>query len=318
MPDVSVVISTYNRPHFLAVALRSALAQRGVDLEVIVVDNGSTDATPALLASFRDARLRVIRNDRSLGSVGGRNTGLAAASGTWVGLLDDDDLWAPDKLVAQLEAAEREACSWAYTGCVHVDAELRVLSGRPPPRPAEALRELPVRWVLPGGMSNVVWRRGALDGDGLIDPRLPFPADWDVSLRLASVGPPAAAIRPLIGYRQHGANLSRDASEHWGELHLFEAKRSARANGRPIDWSRQYRFLGSERLRAGARREALKAFGAAAIRGDVGSIPRAVGAVVPESSQRWLHRNLLSDRDWLREAEPWLEAYRHPEPLPRP
>jgi glycosyltransferase involved in cell wall biosynthesis len=107
MPQVSVVISSYNRRRLLAEALRSALAQSEVDLEVIVVDNGSTDGTEDDLAAWRDARLRVIRNPVSLGSVGGRNTGLAAASGEWVGFLDDDDLWSPDKLRAQLEAAER-------------------------------------------------------------------------------------------------------------------------------------------------------------------------------------------------------------------
>ncbi|TVR22636.1 MAG: glycosyltransferase family 2 protein [Nitriliruptor sp.] len=83
MPRVTVVISSYNRRQMLSKALSSALAQREVDLEVIVVDNGSTDGTEQDLAAWRDTRLRVIRNPVSLGSIGGRNTGLAAAEGEW-------------------------------------------------------------------------------------------------------------------------------------------------------------------------------------------------------------------------------------------
>jgi glycosyltransferase involved in cell wall biosynthesis len=242
-PEVTVVISTYDRCEMLAVALSSALAQRNVDFEVIVVDNGSADGTRAYLARQRDPRLRVIRNEVSLGSVGGRNTGLAAARGGWVGILDDDDVWAPDKLREQLDAAERAGRDWVYAGCVHIDGQDRVLSGRRPPSPDEAMRELSVRWVLPGGMSNVLWRRDRLDGDGLLDADLPFPADWDVSLRLARGGPPAWVPRPLVGYRQHGRNMSRDAARFEQELLRLERKRADLADGRRIDWGVQYRFL---------------------------------------------------------------------------
>jgi thymidylate kinase len=305
-PEVSVVISTYDRCEMLAVALSSALAQRDVDLEVIVVDNGSTDGTKAYLAEQRDPRLRVIRNEVSLGSVGGRNTGLAAARGEWVGMLDDDDVWAPDKLREQLDAAKLAGRDWAYTGCVHIDGQDRILSGRRPPSPDEVMSELSVRWVLPGGMSNVIWRRDGLDGDGLLDPALPFPADWDVCLRLARGGPPAWVPKPLVGYRQHGRNMSRDASKFEQELLRLERKRADMADGRRIDWAVHHRFVATEELRAGARFAALRAFGRAVAAGDRGSLPRAVGVVLPRSAQRRLHHALLSDRDWITEAEEWL------------
>jgi glycosyltransferase involved in cell wall biosynthesis len=308
LPQVSVVISSYNRSAMLAAALRSALGQEDVDLEVIVVDNGSTDGTQALLASWDDPRLRVIRNEESLGSVGGRNTGIAAATGEWVGMLDDDDLWAPDKLRSQLEAAARTGRDWVYTGCVHIDGNDQIRGGQPPLPPHQVMAELPVRFVLPGGMSNIIWRRDVLDESGLLDPRIPFPADWDVSLRLARKGPPAMVSRPLVAYRQHGANMSRNSALYRRQLLLLERKHADMSRGRHIDWGAQYRFVGSEELRAGARLAALKAYARAVAAGDLSSIPRMVGVILPAGTQRWLIQTALSDRRWLADAERWLRV----------
>jgi glycosyltransferase involved in cell wall biosynthesis len=306
MPHVSVVISTYNRKDLLSVALRSALGQLAVDHEVIVVDNGSGDGTDRLLASWNHPRLRVIRNEVSLGSVGGRNTGLAHARGEWVGMLDDDDLWAPDKLRAQLDALEASGRDWVYTGCVHIDGAGEILGGRPPVAPETAMAELPIRFPLPGGMSNVIWRRDRLDGDGLLDPDLPFPADWDLCLRLSRQGQPACVARPLIAYRQHCRNLSRNVAHFRRELILLEAKRADLAGGRPIDWGAHHRFVASEELRAGARMAALRAYLRAIAAGDLDSIPRAAGVVLPTSLQRHLLRTRLSDAAWLEQAATWL------------
>jgi glycosyltransferase involved in cell wall biosynthesis len=310
MPRVSVVISSYNRRQLLTAALRTALLQRGVDLEIIVVDNGSVDGTQEYLASCRDPRLLVIRNEVSLGSVGGRNTGLEEARGEWVGFLDDDDLWSPDKLRLQLQAADATGRDWVYSGCVHIDGQNRIVSGRPPLAPDRVMEELPFRFVIPGGMSNLIWRRGCLDADGLLDPRLPFPADWDVSLRLARRGPPAAVHRPLVAYRQHESNMSRNAVRFRQELDLLEEKRADLAGGGSLDWGLQHRFIGSEALRAGSRLGALTAFSRALAAGDMGSLPRAAASVLPPNIRRWLHRELVSDSGWLREAESWLAALR--------
>jgi hypothetical protein len=157
-------------------------------------------------------------------------------------------------------------------------------------------------------MSNVIWRRDQLDGDGLLDPELPFPADWDVCLRLARGGPPACVPRPLVGYRQHGRNMSRDAAQFEHQLLLLERKRADMAEGRRIDWAVHHRFVATEELRAGARLAALRAFARAVAAGDLGSVPRAVGVVLPRSAQQRLHQAVLSDRDWIEEAEGWLRS----------
>ncbi len=104
--DVSVVIPTRNRSTLLAMALRSVFHQQDVELEVIVVDEASTDDTSTMLATIGDARVRVIRNDAPHGVSAARNSGAAEARGEWLAFLDDDDLWAPTKLARQIHAAE--------------------------------------------------------------------------------------------------------------------------------------------------------------------------------------------------------------------
>ena len=131
-PEVSVVIPTRDRSRLLALTLRSVRWQRGVDLEVLVVDDGSTDDTAEVVAAIADPRIRLVRQPVAQGVSAARNRGIAEAGGTWVAFLDDDDLWAPDKLVRQLQAAHQTGRAWVYTGEVNVDQQLRVIDGVPP------------------------------------------------------------------------------------------------------------------------------------------------------------------------------------------
>src|SRR5213592_4830183 len=108
-PEVSVVIPTHSRWDLLSTAaLPAALAQEAVVLEIVIVDDGSTDSTAERLAEITDTRVRVIRHERARGVAQARNAGIGAARGTWIALLDDDDLWAPDKLRTQLDTATSE------------------------------------------------------------------------------------------------------------------------------------------------------------------------------------------------------------------
>jgi glycosyltransferase involved in cell wall biosynthesis len=104
-PTVSVVIAAYNAGRYLRETVESALAQTYPRREIILVDDGSTDDTGAILASFGD-RIRVIRQ-RHGGLASARNAGVAAADGDFLALLDADDLWAPETLAVQLAAAKR-------------------------------------------------------------------------------------------------------------------------------------------------------------------------------------------------------------------
>jgi glycosyltransferase involved in cell wall biosynthesis len=108
MPLVSVVIPTRNRPDLVVRAVGTVLNQSMRDLEVIVVIDGADAETQAALATIDDERLRIISHSSNRGAGAARDTGVEAACGTWIALLDDDDEWLPGKLAAQLSAAPAE------------------------------------------------------------------------------------------------------------------------------------------------------------------------------------------------------------------
>lgn len=116
MTTVSVVIPTYNRAHLLDETVRSVLAQTHAPHEVIIVDDGSTDDTEALCAGYPEP-VRYIKQANT-GLPGARNTGIRAATGDYVALVDSDDLWDPRKLEIQLAALEEHPeAGWSISEC---------------------------------------------------------------------------------------------------------------------------------------------------------------------------------------------------------
>lgn len=107
-PDVSVVIATYNIEGYIARAVESALAQTGVTVEVILVDDCSTDRTWEIISSLTDPRIRAFRLTQNSGPSATRNKGFAEAKGTWIAVLDGDDLYLPGRLKRMIDRATRE------------------------------------------------------------------------------------------------------------------------------------------------------------------------------------------------------------------
>lgn len=103
---VSVILPTYNRSRSLAMAARSVLDQSYRDLELIVVDDASTEDITAVVAALGDSRVRYLRHERNRGASGARNTGLGAAAGRFIAFQDSDDLWLPGKLERQVALIE--------------------------------------------------------------------------------------------------------------------------------------------------------------------------------------------------------------------
>jgi glycosyltransferase involved in cell wall biosynthesis len=305
-PLASVVIPTRDRAALLAHTARAALAQRGVALEVVVVDDGSTDDTASVLGALGDARLTVIRHPRPAGVSAARNAGVAAARGRWVAFLDDDDLWAPGKLAAQLDAAERLGRAWACSGSVSVAGpRLRIVAGGPPAAGEEIAAALRRRNIVPAGASNVVARADALRAVGGFDPALRHMADWDLWRRLARLGPPAVVPEPDVAYRLHDDNASADTTVLDDEI----ARVEARAGGARVDRAFVHRWAAWHLLRAGNRRDALRAYARAVAAGDVGSLARAAVALAnPGVARRGLRRH--RDAAWSSRADAWLGAFR--------
>ena len=254
MVAVSVVVPTHDRAHFLSQTLRSIGRQNNVDLEVLVVDDGSPPAqVDGAVAALADDRIRVLRNESARGVSAARNKGIAAARGTWIAFCDDDDLWAADKLHSQLGVAGETWPGWVYTGSVNVTEAGRVVGGRLPLPPSQVVALLPQRNVIPGGGSGVLVHRRLLDRAGPFDVRLHNTEDWDLWVRLSRLETPRRVAAPLVGYRVHSAGSSLVTRQI-----LLGAEEIERRYGGPLDRVTLYRHLGRLSARGGRRREALR------------------------------------------------------------
>ena len=134
-PKVSVVIPTHKRPALLLRAVESALRQTYRQLEVVVVIDGPDAQTGAALAEVGDSRLRVISLDENMGGSEARNIGARHARGNWIALLDDDDEWMPEKIEAQLKAAESISGPHIFVACKFLEraeSAERILPARMP------------------------------------------------------------------------------------------------------------------------------------------------------------------------------------------
>ena len=303
LPLVSVVIPTRDRSMRVRRALRSALRQRDIRLEVIVVDDGSSDGTGSMVAAIGDPRIRLVRHEVALGECAARNRGIAEASGTWIAFLDDDDLWAPDKLAQQLDALRATGRTWSYGGHVTVDDHLAVLSGSPPPPPEEVAASLTRYNAVPGSASNVVVASKLLTRVGPFDTELRRTPDWDMWLRLVREGLPAVVDRPLVAIAVHPGNASRDMDAMFRELDVIAARYDIR-----IDRARHHRWAAWASLIEGRRADAFRHYARAVTTGDPKSAIRALAVPIP--SHWWFSRQrapvATAQDPWIEEARAWL------------
>lgn len=211
METVTVVMPTHNRASVARVALQTILDQRGVDVRVVVVDEASTDETPAMLDALDDPRVQVIRHAEPRGLPRARNAGVRAATTRWVAFCDDDDVWAPDKLARQLaELRAVPGARWACSGNVSVDTSLHVVGFHRPPASGEVFEDLRVLNVIPGGGSSVVVDKELFEQLGGFDPEMRRAEDYDMWCRLAQASPVACVDLPLVGYRIWPGSLTTD------------------------------------------------------------------------------------------------------------
>ncbi len=209
-PLVSCLMPAYNAASTLPAAIRSVLEQTLGDLELIVVDDGSTDETPEVLEALTDARVLRLRQPRAGPSVA-RNRALAAARGTWVACIDADDVWLPQKLAWQTSAMARDpAAAVAYGWTDLVDGELRPLAGDGRVRfEGEVLVELLRQNFICCG-SNTLLRRAALVETGGFDESLEAAEDWELHVRLAARYRFVCVPEVVVWYRRTATSLSTD------------------------------------------------------------------------------------------------------------
>jgi glycosyltransferase involved in cell wall biosynthesis len=205
---ISVVIPNYNYGRFLGSAIESALCQDHPPAEVIVVDDGSTDDSRAVAASF-GSRVRWLEQPNQ-GVSAARNRGIEHSIGNWIAFLDADDTWHPSKLakqVSRLAALPESAMVHCAIRLMTADgAEAGFQSGgmEGPELAGEFL--LLQRPVVVAG-STLVVARAALESCGLFDSRLSSGEDWEFCHRIAVRHPIAYVPEPLVNYRIHGSNM---------------------------------------------------------------------------------------------------------------
>ena len=212
-PIVSVVIPVFNGARFIGSAIESVLAQTYDAIECVVVDDGSTDDSAGLAASFPN--VRVVRQDNA-GVAAARNNGVEASSGDAIAFLDADDAWMPEKIERQVDLLG-DGVGLVYTGLFVTDQALRRVSVVRPPAPRVALRntlllEPPVISVAQTSLiPRSVWAEV-----GGFDTGLTTSADTDLACRIAAHWKVAAVDDPLVLYRQHEGqmHLNADAMEH--------------------------------------------------------------------------------------------------------
>lgn len=251
---VSVVIPAYNASVFLGQTLDSVLAQTHAELEVIVVDDGSTDATPDLLRGYGE-RIRALRQANA-GQAAARNRGAQVARGEFIAFLDSDDLWDADKIARQVALLARHPAALA-TWCDHrmIDAEGRLIAASAAlnyPRPSgDILRALLLGpCIITPGL--VLLRRAAFEATGGFDeaPMMRGHEDYALWMRLATRGSFVYSPETLVSYRRHAGQATRQSLY---EMQMARAKlrgllgiRDAIAAQRDNDLKRLYAWLLAE------------------------------------------------------------------------
>jgi glycosyltransferase involved in cell wall biosynthesis len=218
-PSVSVVIPAYNHARYLAEAIDSALGQTLPAADVVVVDDGSTDDTPRVLAAYRDSVHIVRQANRGVSAA--RNAGAALARGDLLAFLDADDVWLPEKLEAQAArfAADPEL-GLVHCAVEEIDAEGRSLRTRTDGMDGRVAEEMLLfqRAVILGGGSAAVVTRARFEELGGFDESLGTSADWDLHHRIARRARVGFVPRVLLRYRVHGANMHADVARTAREM----------------------------------------------------------------------------------------------------
>ncbi len=229
---VSVVIACYNYGAFLETSVESVLAQTHREVELIVVNDGSTDSTDQVMSQYTDRPLvRYVRQDNR-GQAHAKNEGLRHATGDLVAFLDADDMWMPRKLERQVALFANPAVGVVYSGVGLVDQ-------RGEPVPFEGMRGFlaprrgrVTRWLVFDNFvpfSSAVIRRDVIETIGGFDERLRMGIDWDLWLRASRLTEFAYVDEPLLLYRVgHAGQMSRNWEERFKSAdQIFERFRQS-------------------------------------------------------------------------------------------
>jgi glycosyltransferase involved in cell wall biosynthesis len=213
-PLVTVVLPVYNGERWLAETLASVLGQEGFDsLEVVAIDDGSTDGSADVIRSVDDPRVRLIRRENRGISVT-RNEAIREGRGRLLAFIDQDDLWRPDKLARQVPRFEEDASiGLVHCQCARLDADGRPISGGPIVSAdrisGDVRHQMRLGNVVPG-TAGVVVRRECFETVGFFDESLDGADDWEMWARSSTRYSFSYDPEPLACTRLHAWNTSTD------------------------------------------------------------------------------------------------------------
>ncbi len=289
-PRISVVIPAYNHERFIGQSIASLQAQTLADFEVVIVDDGSRDATAEICAAAAEAdqRIRLVRQANG-GSHAAINRGIAEAGGDWIAILNSDDCFAPQRL-ARLREQALDGARFVTTACRLIDGEGEEITdpdhwwwASVRPFHAKAVELGPVQGLLFGNYtvstSNFFFQRSLFDEVGPMRP-LRYVIDWEWALRAALHAPQATrylADERLLDYRLHGSNtilggalrgacevnrMHRELFERFGTpaplvTAMFRNQRLVRRNWRAAGEARGEHFVRAREADVATLREAL-------------------------------------------------------------
>jgi glycosyltransferase involved in cell wall biosynthesis len=279
VPKVSVIIPAHNAARFVTETVESVLNQTHRNLEVIVVDDGSTDETAEVLRAFDD-RI-VLRSQPNGGVARARNEGARVATGEWLAFLDADDLWLPDKLERQLGLAD-PGTSWIYSdrfnfgsreGVPEVQSEITAMYE------GDVFTALLVEGNFISS-STVIVRKEIFDRAGGYCENLRGTEDWDLWIRVSERNPIRFCPMQLLRYRIHSAGISHNYDHMWRERRMVIVRALALSRARTLSWSMRRRIWsqtwitnGVEAAKCGRVVAALREFGRAVVAWPIGATP---------------------------------------------
>lgn len=212
-PTVSIIIPSYNRGYCIEACIRSALVQSYVNIEVIVVDDASTDDTRERVESIADFRLHYVAHGRNRGGAAARNTGIRHATGEYIAFLDSDDRWLPDKLEKQMWGLLSGGGDYglSYTWLLCVDDHGKETMRMCPEYEGDCSQQILISNFI-GSFSNVVIRRDLLAMVGGLDESMKSCQDWDLFIRLLRITRVHCQREYLVHYRQSSGDAVRISS----------------------------------------------------------------------------------------------------------
>jgi len=209
-PLVSVIIPTYNSAKFISGSVSSVTNQTYSNIEILIIDDGSTDNTEAVVQAL-SGPIRYIKQINS-GPSSARNRGIAQSKGKYIAFLDVDDEWEPSKIESQVIFFENDKnLSIVATGYVRCDAGLSPVETIVLAIPSKNRGVVPFRMLLEKNQlltSSIMIKKQTLDECGFFDEKIYFGEDWDLWVRTAQLGGIGYIQTPLAKYRAHGGGLT--------------------------------------------------------------------------------------------------------------